>query len=291
VPPSIDDAALAAVYRALLKTYHPDVFQGPKEEGERITREIIEAYNVLGNIHNRSAYDATRQAADPDNYPQKEDEEVASEAYVSAKWVDLNKLHAEQLAKTRRQAIIAAAIVATAIIVLASVGQRRQPGPAAAPQEGSSQALNAPIHPIQKCSTPPANGAILTTSASGAGPNVFDFINGRPGNAIVKIRDYVSGAVVVSFFVAAGYGASYNQLPDGRFRIQYALGGGLAQDCRSFAHAYAIYEIPGAETFMSLRNLDGNILHQTLTYALSAEPSRDRNPRPEPIAAKDFDAN
>jgi curved DNA-binding protein CbpA len=38
VLPSIDDVALPAVYRALLKKYHPDVFGGSKAEAE-----IIEA--------------------------------------------------------------------------------------------------------------------------------------------------------------------------------------------------------------------------------------------------------
>jgi DnaJ-class molecular chaperone len=36
--------------RALLKKYHPDVFGGSsKAEAERRTKEIIEAYEVLGN--------------------------------------------------------------------------------------------------------------------------------------------------------------------------------------------------------------------------------------------------
>src|SRR5271157_1148196 len=60
VLPSIDDVALAAVYRALLKKYHPDVFRGSKADAERRTREIIEAYEVLGNPENRKAYDNLR---------------------------------------------------------------------------------------------------------------------------------------------------------------------------------------------------------------------------------------
>ena len=60
VLPSIDDLALAAVYRALLKKYHPDIFKGSKADAERRTREIIEAYKVLGNPENRKAYDNVR---------------------------------------------------------------------------------------------------------------------------------------------------------------------------------------------------------------------------------------
>jgi curved DNA-binding protein CbpA len=60
VLPSIDDVALAAVYRALLKKYHPDVFSGSKTEAERRTKEIVEAYDILGNPSKRQAYDAER---------------------------------------------------------------------------------------------------------------------------------------------------------------------------------------------------------------------------------------
>jgi hypothetical protein len=41
--PSIDDVALAAVYRALLKKYQPDVFSGSKIEAARRPKEIVEA--------------------------------------------------------------------------------------------------------------------------------------------------------------------------------------------------------------------------------------------------------
>lgn len=59
--PEIDDVAIAPVFRALLKKYHPDVFKGSKREAERRTREIIEAYEVLANPHNRKAYDSARK--------------------------------------------------------------------------------------------------------------------------------------------------------------------------------------------------------------------------------------
>ncbi len=61
VLPSIDQAALAAVYRALLKKHHPDVQAGDKENAERMTRRIIEAYEILGNADSRAAYDRLRQ--------------------------------------------------------------------------------------------------------------------------------------------------------------------------------------------------------------------------------------
>jgi DnaJ-domain-containing protein 1 len=82
VLPSIDDVALAAVYRALLKKYHPDVFGGSKVEAERRTREIIEAYGVLGNALKRRAYD-TRKTNGFGSY-QKEEQTTGSSEDVAA---------------------------------------------------------------------------------------------------------------------------------------------------------------------------------------------------------------
>jgi curved DNA-binding protein CbpA len=72
VLPSIDDVALAAVYRALLKKYHPDVFDGSKAEAARRTREIIDAYKVLGNAEKRKAYNSTRKTNGFGSYREEE---------------------------------------------------------------------------------------------------------------------------------------------------------------------------------------------------------------------------
>ena len=50
VLPSIDPSALAAVYRALVKKFHPDVYRGPIAESEAAIRELNEAYEVLAVI-------------------------------------------------------------------------------------------------------------------------------------------------------------------------------------------------------------------------------------------------
>jgi curved DNA-binding protein CbpA len=61
VLPSIDEAALLAVYRALLKKYHPDIFKGEKREAEKRTREIIEAFSVVSDPLKQRDYDKTRR--------------------------------------------------------------------------------------------------------------------------------------------------------------------------------------------------------------------------------------
>jgi DnaJ domain/MORN repeat len=60
VLPSIEPAALRAVYLALLKKYHPDVYKGTKEEALRRTKEFNEAYDVLGDEKKRKDYERVR---------------------------------------------------------------------------------------------------------------------------------------------------------------------------------------------------------------------------------------
>ena len=60
VLPSIEAGALAAVYRALLKKYHPDVYAGDKQDADRISKQINEAFDVVGNPRRRSEYDKRR---------------------------------------------------------------------------------------------------------------------------------------------------------------------------------------------------------------------------------------
>jgi len=94
VLPSIDDVALTAVYRALLKKHHPDVYRGSQSEAEKRTREIIEAYEVLGNSANRRAYDAARKTNGFGSYRQEE-QTTASSDEITTGWELVKKYHHE----------------------------------------------------------------------------------------------------------------------------------------------------------------------------------------------------
>lgn len=61
VLPSIEAAALDAVYKALVKKYHPDVYKGDKKNAEEKTKLINEAYSVLRDLKKREEYDKLRQ--------------------------------------------------------------------------------------------------------------------------------------------------------------------------------------------------------------------------------------
>ena len=60
VLPSIEAAAIRAVYLTLLKKYHPDVYKGAHDEAIRRTKDFNEAYDVLGDEKQREKYDSLR---------------------------------------------------------------------------------------------------------------------------------------------------------------------------------------------------------------------------------------
>ena len=68
VLPTAEQAVLAAVYRALVKKYHPDVYVGRRDDAECTTKEINEAFAVLGDPLRRAEYDRVRSApAEPED--------------------------------------------------------------------------------------------------------------------------------------------------------------------------------------------------------------------------------
>ncbi|HET6914318.1 MAG TPA: J domain-containing protein [Rhodanobacteraceae bacterium] len=50
------EAVIRASYRALIQKYHPDKYQ-PRPEGERITKILNDAYEILGNPQKKREYD------------------------------------------------------------------------------------------------------------------------------------------------------------------------------------------------------------------------------------------
>ena len=48
---------IEAVYKALVKLYHPDVYKGDKKSLGRKIREINESYEILSNEEKKKIYD------------------------------------------------------------------------------------------------------------------------------------------------------------------------------------------------------------------------------------------
>jgi curved DNA-binding protein CbpA len=90
VLPSIEPGAIKAVYLALLKKYHPDVYRGTKEEADRRTKEFNSAYEVLGDEKRREEYDrlpakSTDQSWDYKNESTNETDD-SSDAETLSRW-------------------------------------------------------------------------------------------------------------------------------------------------------------------------------------------------------------
>ena len=62
VLPSAEDVVIRAAYKALAQRYHPDRFEGSKDEALRRMQDINEAYAVLSDPVQRKEYDTLRGA-------------------------------------------------------------------------------------------------------------------------------------------------------------------------------------------------------------------------------------
>ncbi|MCA1747984.1 MAG: hypothetical protein LC634_00055 [Sphingomonadales bacterium] len=110
--------------------------------------------------------------------------------------------------------------------------------------------LDEPAEPVATCEDSPPNGAILTDSRqSTGGPHNIAIANGSNGNAIVNVRDWDSNNLVLSFLVLQAERADVGGIPDGTYRIQYAFGDELAEDCQSFTEIQAASVDPEANHF------------------------------------------
>lgn len=65
VPENATEKEIKRSYKALVKKYHPDVFQGNKELAEKKIKELNEAYEVLSDRKARSDYDISLHSDSP----------------------------------------------------------------------------------------------------------------------------------------------------------------------------------------------------------------------------------
>jgi hypothetical protein len=166
-------------------------------------------------------------------------------------------------------------------------------GPTESGPSTPTAAVPLPSRPEPTCAHPPANGRRLGGYLRERGDGHSLVIeNGAEGPAIIKVRNAATGRLAVSFFVAAGNTASFDRLPDGDYRIQYAIGGDLRRDCRSFVSPISIAEFPRGEPFVTQRQeeYDGvRIIRSRLTYTLYTTPGG--TILPVPIDPGSFERN
>lgn len=139
---------------------------------------------------------------------------------------------------------------------------------------------------VPTCSRPPHNGEILGASRlSRDDGHALEIRNGGGGNAIIKVRQAPSNAVIATFFVSRNQTARIQGIPDGQYRVQYAFGDRLDESCSNFIQMAGVGQFPGVETLRTERT-HTQIITQILSYTLYTVPSG--NVRPQTISASDF---
>jgi curved DNA-binding protein CbpA len=82
--PSAEILVIKAAYKAMLKVYHPDKFEGTKEEAHLKTVDINEAYRILSSKDTKDEYDKLRAENSNDNFSYEEENEFSNEQQNSA---------------------------------------------------------------------------------------------------------------------------------------------------------------------------------------------------------------
>lgn len=142
------------------------------------------------------------------------------------------------------------------------------------------------------CEAPPSNGELLVDRRAAAGSgHKLDIDNGTAGDAIIKVRSMSDDAVLASFFVSRGESATLENIPDGEYKIQYAIGDKLAVDCRTFIDDgnTSANEFPGVESLVTRyeERFDGTtVIRGHLSYTLYSVPGG--NVRPSGIRMDEF---
>jgi len=123
------------------------------------------------------------------------------------------------------------------------------------------------------CTDPPQNGQVLEDNTSWfSNANAVEIQNRSGHDAIIKIRDAASGKLLISFFVADKAAAGFERIPDGTYRVQYALGKTLDRGCTAFLDQRPAAEIPHSETFVtSFAGIEVN--YQVFSYTLQPMPT------------------
>lgn len=152
-------------------------------------------------------------------------------------------------------------------------------------QPSVQQAVSKPNVPT--CANVPYSGQLLGPSQlSSSDGHSLEIRNGSSGNAIIKVRAELSGAVIATFFVQSNQTGQISGIPDGRYSVQYAFGDALDASCKRFVQLNGAGQFPRAETLQTERTAT-QITTQVLSYTLYAVASG--NVTPQRISAEDFE--
>ena len=145
------------------------------------------------------------------------------------------------------------------------------------PKESPVVALQKPEPPkaqIPRCPFTLEPGQILKRPISSApnGLHQFTIRNGSTDDAIIVLRDVISGRAFVSFFVPMNGTASYNNVPDGSYKVQWIMGSSIAPDCHSFLKSDSAGEFDNVDYLKTVRTSAG-LEYAKIEYTLYKVPN------------------
>jgi len=145
------------------------------------------------------------------------------------------------------------------------------PAPISAATAAGAERARATRLAAATCTRAPSDGELMQGELPlGGFGHRLEIRNGADGPTIVKVRDAQTGHVRLAFFVSQGGHAEVGPLPDGAFRIQYAIGPTLAPDCKSLSAIDTAAEFPDTEV-LKHEYRDGSVVTQRLSYALRSD--------------------
>lgn len=93
----------------------------------------------------------------------------------------------------------------------------------------------------------PGNGEIFTPSRGGA--NTIEIDSTRSGSDVIAKLKTNNGATALAFYVRAGNRVSFDTIPAGLYKFQYATGSRYSFSCRKFMNSEGVFEDPNTQHF------------------------------------------
>jgi len=159
-------------------------------------------------------------------------------------------------------------------------------------ESGAAPPIVLPLEPAERvvppalCADPPSSGDELQRDGFKQDGHRITIENGGSGNALVKVRDD-TGKRVATLYVARSRTGVISNLPDGRYRILFAVGDQLDASCAAFAGDFQAQQFPDIETFETVREGD-QIMTSDLKLTLHSVVGG--NVRPRGVSEASFDA-
>ena len=93
----------------------------------------------------------------------------------------------------------------------------------------------------------PGNGEVFTPSRGGA--NTIEIDSTRSDSDVIAKLKTSNGATALAFYVRAGNRVSFDTIPAGLYKFQYATGSRYSFSCRKFMNSEGVFEDPNTQHF------------------------------------------